>query len=91
MIVSKKFLGRSQGKSDCPDGPSPKGESDYQLLITQGTSCRQNFQENPTAFPLLVNLGGYKSKRIRLIIALGVVWKNTGFTLPKFDSVKSKL
>ena len=55
--LDKFALGRSRGKSDFPEGSSPR-----KSLITRGTSRGQICQTMPKAFPLLVRL---QAKKIR--------------------------
>ena len=50
-------LGRSRGKSDFPEGRSPKGKSDYPRDLPWA-----NFQTIPKAFPQLVRLQASKTK-----------------------------
>ena len=74
--LEKCALGRSQWQSDCPEG-----QSDYlkdlrkDSLISQGTSRRQIFPENPMYFPLFFRF----------------LDENTKYDTGMSDSVKSRL
>ena len=55
--LEKFALGKSQGKSDFPEGRSPEGKSDYPRDFPWA-----NFQTTPKAFPQLVRLKASKTE-----------------------------
>ena len=55
--LEKFSLGKSRGKSDFPEGRSPKGKSDYPRDLLWA-----NFQTIPKGFPLLVRLQASKTE-----------------------------
>ena len=55
--MEKFALGRSQWKSDFPEGRRPEGKSDYPRDLPWA-----NFQTIPNAFPLLVRLQASKTE-----------------------------